>query len=343
MAKLDDDAIDNLLKKNGLPTQADSENLKVSFDEIDNFGDKDSLAEMFMDIKKYNQMLKERITFCNDSLTEAIPFTRENLYLICAYSGNGKSTIAANISYPLWKQQKKTLVISNEESKQDVLFRIGCLQLGFNFNDYKKGHMPKEDQLKVAQLFPEISKYVKVLDVNFKNGLTTKVEGVKNALEQVKDADYSCAMIDYYQLVKFSVNNPTTKTYDVLNDLRIWLGQYIKRSNIPIVTFAQLHSVGKRANKDLDSRIKHCPDIYEPATVCIEVVPNFEDKTSDFVIHKDRFGLAGHRVVCGFENGRYVNMTPEYMEGVMKRKMEKQAQEAEQKLSAIERAADDQH
>lgn len=341
MAKLDEGTIDNILKKNGMPTQKEMDDLNVSFDDIDSFGDKDSLKEMYTDISKYNQMLKERITFCNESLTEAIPFTRENLYLICAYSGNGKSTIAANVSYPLWKQGKKTLVISNEESKQDVLFRVGCLELGLSFNDYKKGHMPKEDQLAVAKLFPEISQYVKVLDVNFKNGLTTKAEGVMNALEQVKDADYSCAMIDYYQLVKFSAKNPTADPYQVLNDLRIWLGQYIKRSNIPIVAFAQLHSVGKRANKDLDSRIKHCPDIYEPSTVVIEVVPNFEDKTSDFVIHKDRFGLAGHRVVCGFENGRYVNITEDYLEKVAQRKMEKAQKDAEEKLDEIERTAKD--
>lgn len=341
MSKLDPKDIENVLSKKGQTVQDFTDLDDISLEEIDSFGDKDSLKEMYTDIAKYNQMLKERITFCNDSLTEAVPFTRENLYLICAYSGSGKSTIAANVSYPLYKQGKKTLVISNEESKQDILFRVGCLELGYNFNEYKKGRMPKEDQLKVAQLFPDIAKYVKVIDVNYKNGLTTKVEGVKKVLEQVREADYSCAMIDYYQLVKFSINNPSAKTYDVLNDLRIWLGQYIKRSNIPIVCFAQLHSVGKRANKDLDSRIKHCPDIYEPSTVVIEVVPNFEERTSDFIIHKDRFGLAGHRIACGFENGRYVNMTADYLDKVNERKLEQQKKKMEQELDKLEKVAQD--
>ena len=267
-------------------------------------------------------MLSEKITFINESLTMAIPFTRENLYLICAYTGNGKSTIAANISFPLYKQGKKVLVLSNEESKQDILFRISCLELGYNFNDYKKGIMEISRQSEVAKRFPDIAQCVKVLDVNYKEGLTTKLEGVKNALEAVKNADYSCVMIDYYQLIQYSVADHTRGRYDVLNDLRIWMGQYIKNSNIPIVIFAQLHSFGKRQNKDLDSRIKECPSIQEPATVVIEVIPNFVDQTSEFIIHKDRFGMAGHKIECGFDKGRYINYTDEFKRSVLEKKLD---------------------
>lgn len=287
-------------------------NTEVSFDDIDNFGNKASVNEMFVDMVKYRTMLKQKITFINGTLTSFVPFTRENLYLVCAYSGSGKSTICANVSYPLWKEGKKTLVISNEESKHDVLFRIACLELGYNFNDYKKGTMPNDMAAKAMALFPDIAKYVKVLDINYKDGLTTKVEGVKNALEKIKDQGYSCAMIDYFQLIQFSVSDPKKDRYSVLTDFRIWLGQYIKKSDIPIVLFAQLHSMGKRKNEDLDSRIKDCPSVYETATVVIEVVPDFKNKCSNFVIKKDRFGLQGTRMTMGFENGRFINYTAQF-------------------------------
>ena len=78
---------------------------------------------------------------------------------------------------------------------------------------------------------------------------------------------------------------------------------------MPIVLFAQLHSVAKRGNKEMDSRIKDCPNVIEPATVIIEVVPDFELGTSDFIIHKDRFGFAGNRIPCKFDKGRYVGMS----------------------------------
>jgi len=318
MGKLPSDMVKKIINEHG---SVDAE-VDVSLDELESFGNKESIETMFGNIAAYNNMLKERITFVNKDLTKAIPFTRENLYLMCAYSGSGKSTVAANVSFPLWKQGKKSLVISNEESEQDVLFRIACLELGYNFNQYKKGLMPKALQKECAILFPEIAKYVKVVDVNYKKGLTTKVEGVKNVLDAVAGQDYSCAMIDYYQLIKTSVEKPSSGSYEVLNDFRIWLGQYIKRSNIPIVCFAQLHSLGKRNNKDLDNRIKHCPDIYEPSTVVIEIVPDFDNKTSDFIIHKDRFGLAGHKITCAFERGRFISMTDEVIQKMEEAKLD---------------------
>ena len=295
--------------------------VSVSFDDIDSFGNAESIKEMYQDIASYNRMIKEKITFINPALTDAVPFTRENLYLICAYTGNGKSTIAANISLPLWKEGKKTLVLANEEAKQDVLYRIACLELGFNFNDYKKGNMPTANQLACVKLFPEISQFVKVLDVNYKDGLTTKLEGVKNALDAVKSEDYSAVMIDYFQLIRYSVVDSTRSTYSVLDDLRIYLGQYIKKSNIPVVLFAQLHSMGKRNNIELDSRIKECPGIMEPSTVILEVVPNFEDKLTTFIIKKDRFGLQGQSVDCAFDKGRYVEITADHMKKVQQAKM----------------------
>jgi hypothetical protein len=309
-----------------------SSEVNLSLGEIESFGDKDSLREMLTDIGKYKKMLGERITLVNDELSASVPFTRENLYLFCAYTGSGKSTVAANITFPLYKQQKKTLVISNEESKQDVLFRVACLELGFNFNDYKKGSMTHEDMMKVVALFPDISQYVKVIDVTYQEGLTTKIEGIKKALEAVKKEDsYSCVLIDYFQLVKYSIKDPKRSAYENLNDLRVWLGQYIKSSTMPVVLFAQLYSLSKRGGaKDIDARIKDCSAIVEPATVIIEVVPNFENRTSAFIIHKDRFGRAGHRIVCGFENGRYIMISDD----------EAQEREKEGKLSSAERELD---
>lgn len=297
----------------------------ISLESIESFGDKDSMREMLTDIGKYKKMLSQRITLINDALSATIPFTRENLYLFCAYTGSGKSTVAANITYPLWQQKKKTLVISNEESKQDILFRIACLHLGLNFNDYKKGLMSNDDMLKVVGLFPEISEYVKVLDVTYQDGITTKIEGIKKALEAVKKEDsYSCVLIDYFQLVKYSIKDSKKTAYENLNDLRVWLGQYIKASTMPVVLFAQLYSVSKKGGaKDIDTRIKDCSAIVEPATVIIEIVPNYEARTSSFIVHKDRFGKAGSKIECGFEKGRYtILLDNELQERIMQGKLD---------------------
>src|ERR1035437_10006323 len=304
MANLTKEQVDNQLRKAGVATNKE---VDISFDDINSFGSKDSIRKMFKSAANYNKMLSERLTLINESLTTAIPFTRENLYLFCAYTGSGKSTVAANISYPLWKQKKKVLIISNEEPELDVIFRIACLEKGYKFNDFKKGRMPQAQQMECFKLFEEITEYIKVVDVVYKEGITTKIEGVKKLMENVKGQGFSCVLIDYYQLIKDSINDKERSRYDVLNDLRIWLGQYIKSCEIPVVLFVQLYSMGKRPSKDCDARIKECSAIVEPASVIIEVVPNFEDSTSDFLIHKDRFGVAqGHKIVCPFERGRYL-------------------------------------
>lgn len=326
MATLTKEEQIKLLQRSGVKVHQE---LDITFDEIDSFGNRDSLLEMATSIAKYNKMMSERITLINESLTSAIPFTRENLYLFCAVSGSGKSTIAANISYPLWKQQKKVLVISNEETKQDILFRIAALELGYSFNEFKKGLMPIERQRECIALFPDISKYVKILDVTWRDGLTTKIEGVQKALESVIDQGYSCALIDYYQLIKDSLFEENRTRYDVLNDFRIWLGKYIKSCEIPVCLFVQLYSMGKRGGvRDIDARIKECSAIVEPATVIIEAVPNFEDATTDFIIHKDRFGVAGHRITCPFQHGRYLKALSE--REIAERRLEQLTEELEE-------------
>jgi replicative DNA helicase len=293
----------------------DSKMPDLSLDDIESFGNKASLRDMLQKVHNYNAKLKEQIMLVNDQLSSVIPFTKESLYLFCAYTGSGKSTVAANISYPLWKQGKKILVISNEETEQDVIFRIACIELKLNFNDYKNGVMSTESQLKALALFPQISEFVKVKDVSYQagsiEGVTTKVEGIKKLLELVKhQTDYSCVVIDYYQLIKYSIADSKKTSYENLNDLRIWLGQYIKSSTMPVVLFVQLYSQSKRQSKggDIDNRVKDCSAIVEPATVIIEIVPNYDAGTSDFIIHKNRFGQPG-KVTCGFEHGRYISLS----------------------------------
>lgn len=312
MAILSSQEQDSLLKRVGINTTQD---IDITFEEINNFGDLESFKGIIKNISDYNKIMKQRITLINETLTAAIPFTKESLYLFCAVSGSGKSTIAANISYPLWKQQKKILVISNEETSHDVLMRIAALDLGYNFNDYKKGLMSEQMQRDCMTLFPDIMKYVKVLDVSWKDGLTTKIEGVQAALEAVIDKGYHAVLIDYYQLIKDSVKDKNRTRYDVLNDFRVWLGRYIKKCELPVCLFAQLYSMGKKGGvKDIDARIKECTAVVEPATVIIEAIPNFEESSTDFVIHKDRFGIAGQRFVCPFEKGRYLKqLSPEQM------------------------------
>lgn len=313
------------LRKHGAKVE---QKIEFTADDVEGFGSQESVLKAWKEIGSYNKMLEERNTLINDSMTKAFPFAKQNLYLFGAYTGSGKSTVAANIAYPLWRQGKKVLYISNEEPYQDVVFRIAALHLGYSFNDWKRGKMPKEKQAECMKLFQDIMSYVNVKDVLFKDGLTTKLEGVKALLDWIKDKDYSCVIIDYYQLIKDSINDPSRKRYDVLNDFRSYLGQYIKGCDIPVCLFVQLHSIGKRGGvKDIDHRIKECPAIIEPASVIIEIAPNYDDYTSDFIIHKDRFDRAGVKITLPLDNGRFNNHLSDQDLEVRKQRIQRQKAE----------------
>lgn len=284
--------------------------LNISFDEhIDAFGNKESLAKMYNGIAAYRKMLSEKITFINDELSAIIPFAQKNLYLMCATSGTGKSTTAANISHPLWKQKKKVLVIANEESAEDVLFRIACLELGYNFNMFKKNKMPLAQIKEVAALYPSISEYVKVIDVAANNGITTHAEGIRNILNAVKGKEFSCVLIDYWQNIKRSETHESSH-YHILDNLRLFLMQYIKQDDTPpVVMFAQIYpGVGKRSTV-IEDRIKMGKTIYEAATVVVEIVTDFDTSSTKFIIAKDRFGYQGKYLNTVYDNGRYRSVT----------------------------------
>lgn len=293
----------SLLRRHGVTVP---EKIELSGDVEDN--SHEAILKIWKDIKAYNNMLKKKLTLINDSMTKAFPLAEGNLYLFCAYTGSGKSTVAANIAYPLWRQEKKVLYISNEEPKQDVLFRIAALHLGYDFNEWKRGKMPEAHQLECMKLIPIINKFVVVKDLLWRDGLTTKLEGVQALLEWIKGKNYSCVLIDYYQLIKDSINEKGKTRFEILNDFRLWLGRYIKDSEVPVCLFVQLHSIGKRGGvKDIDHRIKECTTIIEPAALIFEIAPNYDNYTSDFIVHKDRFDRAGVKITLPLDHGRFNN------------------------------------
>jgi len=305
-----------------------------------------SSDEAILDMKKriisYNQMLREKITFINDELTNSIPFTKENLYLIAANSGAGKSSAAANIAYPLWRQGKKILIVSTEEPAEDIYFRIGCLHYGVSFNSYKKGLMPIDGQSRIVSLFSEMKKYVFVVDVRTKDGAVFNADWVQKTMQTIRNSNYSCVMIDYFQLIKHDRAHPSLKTYEVLNNFRIFLMQYIKSCSMPVVLFAQLHSLSKRPGKEIDNRIKECPTIVEAATIIIEVVPNYKSEHSDFIIHKSRFDgtIVGKTFRMGFKEGKYVSYTQDFIDWVNTKRIDNLKKDVA-KVEAADREVDD--
>jgi hypothetical protein len=312
MANIPQAEQDTLLRKAGMGTASQMKSMEVSLDEMRQLGDPEVLIEVVHSIARHNKALKDRAILINESLTRAIPLVRENLYIFAAYTGSGKSSTAANITFPLWQQGKKVLIISNEETRSDVLSRVACLASSTDFKKVKQGEITKEQQAAYIKHLDSINNLVRVFDAN--DPRTGKYEGVVNILEAARNEDYACILIDYFQLIKYSEADTRKEPYQVLMNLKDYLGKYVKGSNSPVVLFVQLWSLSKRPSKgtELDARLKECSSIQDPASVIIEIVPNFDDEVSDFLICKDRFfGRKGQKLTCPYSKGRFLDAIEE--------------------------------
>jgi len=312
MAKIPEAEQDLYRQKAGISTSTQMKAMEVSLDEMRQLGDPEVLREVVHSIARHNRALKERAILINESLTKAIPLVRENLYIFAAYTGSGKSSTAANITFPLWQQGKKVLIISNEETRSDVLSRVACLAAEIDFKKVKQGEVSRDQQAAYVKYLESINKIVRVFDAN--DPRTGKLEGVVNLLEAAKNEDYACILIDYFQLIKYSEADSRKEPYQVLMNFKDYLGKYVKGSNSPVVLFVQLWSLSKRPSKgtELDARLKECSSIQDPASVIIEIVPNFDDEVSDFLICKDRFfGRKGQKLTCPYSKGRFLEAIEE--------------------------------
>jgi replicative DNA helicase len=301
-------------------TQREFDKLKTSQGTIDNIKNFDlekvrehtpeKIKEVYQKIARNRKVLAEKMIFINEGLTAVIPFARGSLYLLGGVSGHGKSTTAANVSYPLWKLGKKVLVLANEEEEQNVYARIACLDLGLDFNSWRNNTMVKENRTRVDLLIPEVMRFVDVTGTDAV-GMTTTIEGIKKILEQAKFSDYSCILIDYLQNISASVDNPSLERQNVLYLVKDYLNEFVKNANMPVVLFAQLYPLPPNSiDREFEKRIKWCKGIYEAATTVIEIARIKGKEKTIFVIDKDRFGMADFEVECKWVAGRYIFIPP---------------------------------
>lgn len=251
-----------------------------------------------------------------DAFKRAIPFIgsefdgiyalTQGLILVAAKSGNAKSTTAANILAHFLESDKvgRAIVISNEESLESIYNRIACGMAKLPFIQYHKGELSQEKCEFIESSAEAIIRSGRVLVVDDGEWDMTILEDVQAVLEFAAKQDVKLVIIDYLQTVNTSSQHPDWDSFRVSKELGFFLKNYGKRVTLPVVVFAQLKPQSESA--DIMSRFQNDRTIYNHAFDVIEVVPDFETRTTSFIIHKHRFGYAqGKTVTMYFNNGRY--------------------------------------
>lgn len=230
----------------------------------------------------------------------------QGLYLVGAISGQGKSTALRNIlaGYVMAGRSRKARVLTNEESSMTVYDGVACVLLGMDFSKHQNNKNTAPERQRIEEKAYELMECIDVEagDSNFDMSCMEDVQRVLKFSEEQDDAGLVC--LDYWQTVNHSRDNEEWESFRVLKELGHFLKGYGQRASCPVLNFVQLQ--GKMDSKDFKSRIENDKTIYNHAFGAIEIVPDFENKTSKFVIVKDRLGGAtGEVVEMSFVNGQY--------------------------------------
>jgi len=312
--------------------------LKIQSEEVNRMSSiQESLEEEDITERKFSKskMLKEledrknSVLFLNEKISKHFIAAPSSLIVIPSMTNNGKSTLTAHISEALVNDNKRVLILSNEEKEEDVRARISCLRTNVSFGDYKTNKCSTDEIETVLVDAEKLANEKKLIVISPQNEAdaykVTTVKGVMTTLEKAK-GNFDAVLIDYYTNVNMSEVG-TTDPWHVNNTLASKLNIFKDSAPFPMFVFAQCDAI--RTDKKVDNkgqldfesnhpmyRWKGGKSILLYATDIIELVKDFENSCSVLFAHKVRFShgdlLRLHTLPFDKKQQRFVEMTAEW-------------------------------
>lgn len=267
-------------------------------------------------------------------LSAILPFYGGELFLLGARTGAGKTTCSANVAYSLILQNKKPVIILNEETADDYVNRVSALFLGTRYGNLEK--IDPETRRKLNLMLPKVASKMVVIDADYakQNGLnleriTNTVEGFEDILRRLLEEHqntgqkFDAVIVDYYQRINISTSEPKATTWQVQERAAIAIESFRTKYPAPIVVFAQLHPDAKEDKKAFEDRMRGSRLINEFATCIMEIVTERKQSATRFVFHKGRnMDIPDEGIVCGWDSGKYVKYDEEFKEKILNRRLE---------------------
>jgi CRISPR/Cas system-associated endonuclease/helicase Cas3 len=297
-------------KKKAKALQLDSEFFNMN-DEKSN--------EMMAKISFETKLRESPMLFINEEVTKSIGLIAGSLAFITASTGTGKSTLVANITSALCgTTNKPILIITNEELETDVYKRV-CTLMGkgsvtkMNIPESSGGYSIEEKTTFISNYFHQVTKKVIVIGKSSKNvnqesnvDFVTTVEGLKTILNAAH-SKFDCILIDYYQNISVSLDNPHLSEYDAQARFAEYLNSVKDVIGCPIILMSQIKEKKEGSDVNYKSRIDGRKKILDYATEAVDLIVDKERKTTTLRIEKSRWaGNSGKEIVLGFDEGRLV-------------------------------------
>lgn len=318
-------------------------NLQSHLEAEDIFGRKYNKDEM----KKSIEDRKKAVVFLNKKISEHIIPAPGSLIAIASMTNNGKSTLVAHIAEALVNSDKKILILSNEETEEDVRARVSCLRTGISFGDYKSNKCTAGQEQRILDESESLADRLFVVSSKSEVDAyrVTTVKGVAKTLKQAINK-VDCVIIDYYNNVNISEFG-AVEPWHVNNELATELNIIKNTANYPIIVMAQCQGIKsdkKMENKgslDFESnhpmyRWKGGQNLLVYATDIIELVRDFDNSCSFLFAHKVRFSHGDlerlHMLPFDRKMQRFVEWSAEFDASVTASKVTRESREKEKEL-----------
>lgn len=272
------------------------------------------LIKKFIDENRqyFERVKRQSFKLSNLGFPPDLSIVPGSIILICGATGNGKSTVGANLAFRAIEQGKIVAYISNEERAPDVFNRVTCLQNGWTY--HKHNELSEFQIRKMQENIPVLGKMFKVVDNDSFPGIhsTTTLEGIKQILNDFHQnkTNPNVIIIDYYQKISRSVESPALERWRVLEDFCLFIDEYKKTSGAAIVVLAQCEKANTK-HHDIVNRITGRKMIADISTTILEIRKDIENHATTWFVHKARFHSGG-RFSTRYLRGKYLPFETEH-------------------------------
>lgn len=293
---------------------------------------------------EYIAAAKNAMSFINKSFDNIVPFFRKNLIMVGAQTGQGKSTAVANIAFRMKDQinpdtgkPKRTLILTNEEKAEDVYNRVTSLAMGWSYTNHTIFTEEQIDTYRKAIPAWAAGGLITVIDDTHggSHGVTTSLEGIESVFENLlkNKIYYDVVIIDYYQNIINSKRDASISENEAQGRLARMLDRYKNIYPAPIVLMAQMKPLDEDDRTPWQIRIQGRRVISNACTFVIEMLADFQNKATQWTVWKSRFTQSvGVEFRTGWDKGRYVEYSPEFIAAVDAAKSVKESAEFDKSI-----------
>lgn len=255
---------------------------------------KDIMVESTMHIEKnYQNRDDNRYKtgfFELDKVTNGLH--EQELTVIAARPGMGKTSIALNIAENISRSGATTCFISLEMSERQLGNRLISSRTGIDSHKLRCGWIDEQDFEKIGRVAAELTGLNLII-----NAKSTFIQEIENMVIELKEKkNIGLVIIDYLQLVK-SKNKFNIREQEVAEISRK-LKLLSKELNIPIIALCQLNRETVKRSKPILADLRESGAIEQDADNVIFLHADEEEKTKaimnmEVIIAKQRNGPTG--------------------------------------------------